>query len=158
VEGFLKHYAFINDTILRMVSAVPDDGWDWSPRSGMWTFRQLFVHIANGRHVWLHLIDDEQTPVVDPSMTVEDITELLRASWERIEAFGRDAGMMATTYDYGRRGVLTGAEVITSRLVHDVHHRSEILSYLAQLGIEAAQIQGFERYGPQPDPLSFHTP
>jgi uncharacterized damage-inducible protein DinB len=158
VEGFLRHYAFVNDTILRLIDHVPDERHDWAPAPEMWSFRQLFVHIANGRDVWLHGLGEEVTPAVDARLDLDAIAQMIGDSWQRLVTFARDPAKMAATYDFGRRGVLSGEDVVTSRLVHDVHHRAEILSYLAQLGVPATEVEGFERYGPQPDPLTVRTP
>jgi uncharacterized damage-inducible protein DinB len=157
VEAFLTYYASINESILRLVDRVPADKVDWSPRSDMWGFRQLFVHISNARHYWLDLVGEERAPVVTPTLTLAEIAVMIRESFDRLADFARDEASVGATYEIGSRGAIPGAHIVYSRLTHDVHHRAEILAYLAELGTPAERIEGFEHYGPQPDPLGPST-
>jgi uncharacterized damage-inducible protein DinB len=140
IEDYLRYHAGINDSILAMIDHIPDDQLDFASRPDSWTIKQILVHIARARHYWL---DSEGEPgqmsPLTSGVSRQTIKDLIAESWERFERYARkpDANLI----------------IVFSRLTHDVHHRSEVLSALATLGVPANVIDGFEHYGPQPDPL-----
>lgn len=140
------HWAAVSDHLIELVDAIPDDKLDWSPTPEQWNFRGLFVHIAGARHHWLAnaVHDREDTPdLIAGCQTKEGLKEQLRLSWERLERFLSDAEKLAAVYEppdgdpeYLDPALFDGHFIAYHRLVHDIHHRADIMQRLALLGIE----------------------
>lgn len=75
--------------------------------------------------------------------TKDGIKQELRASWEMVERFLSDPAKLDATYDntstddfYKRDPEdYTGHYIAYHRFAHDLHHRSTIIGYLAELGV-----------------------
>jgi len=91
--------------------------------------------------------------------TKEGLKQELRASWEMLARFLSDPAKLDATYNpYGpvdlryvdEPEAYTGHYIAYHRFAHDLHHRSTIIGYLAQLGVSlAASASAHSR--PRPD-------
>ncbi|HXK33687.1 MAG TPA: hypothetical protein VNM91_06735 [Dehalococcoidia bacterium] len=43
----------VHDDIVRIVSLVPEDRMNWTPKEDLWNFRGILIHIADARDRWL---------------------------------------------------------------------------------------------------------
>ena len=136
-------WATFNDELIRLVDYVPEDKISWSPKSELWNFRGILLHLADARDNWLgHDVGDgvEWTAVWHVVRTKPEIQEALRRTWARLERFLSDASLLDATYDIADPGQppeqKPGHWIAFHLLEHDIHHRADILHYLALLGIE----------------------
>ncbi len=140
-------WAGITDHLVEIVDHVSDDQLDWAPDAKSWSMRVLLVHIMGARHHWLAnaVKDGEPTPdFVNPSRTKDGLKEQLRLSWERLTRFVCDQQKLDALYEppgydppyAGDPAIFNGHFIAYHRLVHDVHHRGDILHRLALLGVE----------------------
>jgi uncharacterized damage-inducible protein DinB len=143
------HWATLTDHLIEVVDAIPDDKMNWSPSPGQWNFRGILLHIAGARHHWLANViqDGEPTPdLFGQGQTRAGLSKQLRLSWERLARFVSSPAKLAAIYEppkgdpepdyYGDPSKFDGHFIAYHRLVHDVHHRADLLQYLAILGIE----------------------
>jgi uncharacterized damage-inducible protein DinB len=140
-------WARMNEQLISLVDAIPDDKLNWSPQPQLWNFRGVLIHIAGARDTWMGGIvqDGDTSPsTYETARSKDDIKRAYRRTWERMERFLCDPAKVAATY----RGVhpdnepysLTGHWIAYHLLEHDIHHRSDVFHYLALLGIEHPQV------------------
>ena len=135
-------WARFNDGLVRLVDYVPDDQINWSPKPELWNFRGILLHIADARDGWLG--GDVKDGVIAPNVwqtvrTKAEIQGAFRRTWERLERFLADQQKLDATYaDEGE--AVTGHWIAFHLLEHDIHHRADILHYLALLGIETPDV------------------
>jgi uncharacterized damage-inducible protein DinB len=135
-----------------LAGAVPADKWDWSPEPRFWNFRGIFLHIVGARY---YVADDREVPGFwRLGQTVDGLKEQLRVSWTRLSRFLTDeaaldgsdprAGGPPSQFfsgpEYRDPAVSNGHYVAWHRMVHDIHHRADILHYLDILGVDLSAI------------------
>ncbi len=131
----------LNEQLIELVEHIPDKRFDWAPKPEMWSFRRLFVHVAEAREQWMTraINDGEQNLVGERVLSVEQIKDALRDTWERIERTFTDQSKLDATYKdkwWAKAPLYNGHWVAFHLLEHDIHHRADMLMYLAMLGIE----------------------
>jgi len=135
-------WARLNDELIRLVDYVPDEKFDWSPMPELWNFRGILLHVASARDNWLgrDLKDGIDAPDVRGTVrTKPEIQQAYRRTWDRLEAFLRDEAKLDATYTTPWE-VTNGHWIAFHALEHDIHHRADILHYLALLGIETPEV------------------
>jgi uncharacterized damage-inducible protein DinB len=135
----------LNDGLVQLVDHVPDGKLDWSPRPPLWSFRRSFWHLAEARDQWMNrAINDGQPNIAGgEDVTKQEIRDLLHGTWQRMERTLSDQAKLDATYRdrYWREAPdYTGHRVAFHLLEHDIHHRADMLLYLALLGIETPQV------------------
>lgn len=131
-------WARFNEELIKLVDFVPEDKMNWSPKPALWNFRRILMHIAATRDNWLKgaVKDGIEAPdVYRTARTRLDFQEAYRRTWSRLERFLTNAHQLDATYD-DDEGPVTGHWIAFHLLEHDIHHRADILHYLALLGIE----------------------
>jgi uncharacterized damage-inducible protein DinB len=135
-------WARLNDELIRLVEYVPNDKMNWSPKPGLWNFRGILLHIAAARDIWLSrdVKDGIDAPdVVRTVRTKAEIQQALRRTWDRLAAFLRDQAKLDATYTTPWETV-SGHWIAFHALEHDIHHRTDILHYLALLDIKTPDV------------------
>ena len=138
----VPYWARLNDELIRLVDYIPDDKLDWSPRPELWNFRGILLHIASARDIWLSRDVRDGVDVPDVGQTVPTKAEIqgtYARTWERLEAFLRDARKLDATYTTPWE-TASGHWIAFHALEHDIHHRADIFHYLALLGIEHPEV------------------
>ena len=136
----------VNDMLIELVDVVPEDRMDWSPKPELWGFRAIFVHLAEAREQWMtRAIADGEPNTADWTSVREKaaIQDALRRTWARIEPTIADQAKMDATYKdrwWKEAPPRDGHWVAFHLLEHDIHHRADLLMYLALLGIETPQV------------------
>jgi uncharacterized damage-inducible protein DinB len=136
----LPTWKLVNGTLIELVNFVPDDRMEWSPKPELWSFHHLFLHLAEAREQWMNrAIHDGETDIdvyknVDSK---EEIKTAFVATWERIVRSFSDQGKLDARYRdrlWAGAPLRSGHWVAFHLLEHDIHHRADILTYLALLG------------------------
>ncbi|MEX2245990.1 MAG: DinB family protein [Dehalococcoidia bacterium] len=140
-------WANLNQSLIRLVDHVPEDRINWSPKPELWNFRGILLHIADARDNWLgSTVRDgtEWTAVWHKVRSKPEIQEAFRRTWTRLERFLSDPALLDATYDTVDAGeppdMKPGHWIAFHLLEHDIHHRADILHYLALLGIETPDV------------------
>lgn len=135
-------WARFNDQFIRLVDYIPDDKMDWSPKPELWNFRGILLHVVSARDNWLHRDVKDGLEAPDVLRTVHtkgEIQQALRRTWERLAAFLHDEAKLDATYTTPWE-TTNGHWLAFHALEHDVHHRADILHYLALLGVETPDV------------------
>src|SRR6185295_14934931 len=136
----------LNDMLLELVDHVPDDRMEWSPRPGLWTFRHIFQHLCEAREQWMNRAINDGDTDIDIYANVhtrDEIKSAFRETWRRIERVFADQARLDATYQdryWAEAPLRNGHWVAFHLLEHDIHHRADMLLYLALLGIETPQV------------------
>jgi uncharacterized damage-inducible protein DinB len=135
----------LNDDLGRLVDYIPDENLDWSPAPGLWGFRRLFWHLAEARDQWMNraINDGQQDVAGNEDVTKEDLRDLLRGTWQRIESTLSDQVKLDATYKdrwWSGAPPMSGHWVAFHLLEHDIHHRADMFLYLTLLGIDTPQV------------------
>jgi uncharacterized damage-inducible protein DinB len=131
----------LNDGLIELVERVPNDKMDWTPKAGLWSFRDILLHLPSGRDVWLSrdVKDGIETPDLNTVRNNVEIQGAYHRTWERLQPFLMDVNKLDATYPT-RRGSKSGHWIAFHLLEHEIHHRSEILHYLAMLDISTPDV------------------
>lgn len=142
----LPIWANLNGMLIELVDFVPDDNLQWSPMPELWSFQHLFLHLSEAREQWMNrAIADGETDIgiYENVHSKEQIKTALRDTWLRIERVFRDQARLDATYRdryWDGAPLRSGHWVAFHLLEHDIHHRADVLLYLALLGIQTPQV------------------
>ena len=134
-------WARLSDDLITLVDCVPEDQMNWSPRPNLWNFRGILLHIAGARDNWMGRVvkDGDPAPsVYETTRSKAEIQREFRRTWERVTRFLADPARLAAQYQEDE--LVTGHWIAFHLLEHDIHHRADILHYLALLGIETPEV------------------
>ena len=138
-----EYWATVNDDLIKIVDAIPDEKLNWTPKPELWNFRGILLHIASARDGWLggEVADgDTAKSVYETTRSKSEIQREYRRTWQRLERFLRDPVKLDATYKFRDND---GSELDESAnghwiawhlAEHDIHHRADLLHYLALLG------------------------
>ena len=141
------YWAEITDHLVQLVDIIPAAEINWSPAPGEWNFRGIYLHILGNRRFWSTVVSgvSDTTDLVAAVQTADGIKQELRRSWERLSVLLGDRARLDAHYtlpagddSYAayESGPFDGHRIAYVVLVHDVHHRSDILRNLGLLGVE----------------------
>jgi uncharacterized damage-inducible protein DinB len=140
-------WARFNEGLIRLVDYVPEDRINWSPKPELWNFRGILLHIAGARDNWLGegIHDGVEAPNVWQTVRSKDeIKASFARTWDRLALFLADGAKLDASYEVQDPGqpveMATGHWIAFHLLEHDIHHRADILHYLALLGIETPDV------------------
>ena len=134
----------LNEQLIELIDHVPDDRLDWSPNPTLWSFYRLFLHLAEAREQWMtRRFADGDVNTIERDLEnqrpgKDELRGALRRTWERVERTIGDQVKLDATYKdlwWKEAPLYDGHWVAFHLLEHDIHHRAEMLMYLAQLGI-----------------------
>jgi uncharacterized damage-inducible protein DinB len=131
----------LNRQLIELVEEVPDEHIDWSPKPELWSFRRILVHLCEAREQWMTraISDGEPNYVGQRALSKPEIRDALRDTWQRVErSIGDQAKLDAVYKDrwWDKAPLYNGHWVAFHLLEHDIHHRADILVYLALLGVD----------------------
>ena len=139
--------------LVRLVTALPEPGFDFKPQPELMTARELVVHIAEAERSWVHCVlegateEDWVVPHDDPALgyrlvvDAPDHASLLAMleRWHRpTQAWlDRPDSELAHEVDSEAKGRRYTVHWILDRVhEHEIHHRAQLGVYLRMLGIE----------------------
>lgn len=147
------YWADLTDHLVELVGCFSPDQLGWQPAPNEWSAKQIVLHIVAARDHWMaNAIKDggAQADVAEEGKTGDVLQDMLRASWSRLTAnLLSQPEKLAAVYSpppYDDPGYLDpprfdGYWIAYHRLVHDVHHRADILRYAEQLGIDTSSVR-----------------
>jgi uncharacterized damage-inducible protein DinB len=142
----LPTWRLLNGMLIELVDHVPDDRMQWSPKPDLWSFQHIFQHLAEAREQWMVRAIDDGEPNIDVYANVhskDEIKDALQCTWERIERTFSDQARLDASYQdrwWKEAPLRTGHWLAFHLLEHDIHHRADLLLYLALLDIETPQV------------------
>ena len=148
VNAFIEYFEGVRRRTINFIRAVPPNRIDWSPREGEFSCGDIVRHLAAAEKMFVGAAVEGRW---EYSGHDRSLTGSLEEATAHLEAC--HSGAMTTlrgmddTDLYQPRPTLNGPPVKAWRLLmamveHEVHHRSQLATYLALLGIEPPQIYG----------------
>jgi uncharacterized damage-inducible protein DinB len=148
VPAFQSYFESVRRRTLNFCHIVPDDRVDWAPQPGEFTFGDVVRHLAACEQMFVTVAITGRWayPGHERSLGAD-----LRGALGYLEACHTSAMAALGTLsdaDLGRtRDAIGGHPIKIWRLLmlmaeHEVHHRSQISSYLSLIGVEPPQIYG----------------
>ena len=131
-------------------SGIPAERIDWAPRAGEYTCGDIVRHVAAAETMFVGAVVDGHwryaghIRAVAPTLTAA----LAHLDAGHVEASARLRGLADSALQQTRPSLEPGARAVhTWRLLlamveHEVHHRSQLASYLTLMGVEAPDIFG----------------
>jgi len=148
--AFADYFEGVRHRTRHFVGAVPSDRADWAPRAGEYTCGDIVRHLAACELMFVGAVVDgawrypgherETAPTLQAALAHLDACHA-RASTQ-LRALAADA-LNATRppLEPGARPVRAW-RLLMAMTEHEVHHRSQLASYLTWMGIEAPDIFG----------------
>lgn len=148
VEEFIGYLESVRRRTISYIRTIPDDRADWAPRPGELTFGDLIRHLAASEQMfcgvavagrWSYPGHERQ---LGPSIT-EALAYLEAAHTSAVAAL---ASLQPSELDATRPAIdgrpIKVWRVLMLQIEHEIHHRSQIASYLSAIGVEPPQIYG----------------
>jgi uncharacterized damage-inducible protein DinB len=137
----VPHWESVQRDLLAVIDLIPDDRMDWSPKPELWNFRGILLHVVSARDYWMGKIvgDGDRAPsVYETAHSPGDIKRECARAWERLGRFLSDPARLDREYE--EDAVVSGHWIAFHVLEHDIHHRADLLHYLALLDIATPEI------------------
>jgi uncharacterized damage-inducible protein DinB len=151
VEGFIRYFDGIRRRTLNFAREIPHERIDWSPQEDTFTCGDILRHLAAVEMITIHAVVHDHWQAYpghdkDQAANLEEIIKYLEAS------HADSMSMLRTLPDAALnlpRPAITGRQIkawqlLMSVIEHEVHHRSQLASYLEMMGIEPPQIYGLQ--------------
>jgi len=148
VAEFARYFDGIRRRTWAAVDRVSPDLLGWAPRPGEMTCGEIVRHVAGAERFFVtKVVEDRFTEDLAPGAPLD-----LAATRARLESVHREqmARLEQPSDDTLRapRRDLDGGTVKAWRFLmamveHEIHHRSQLDSYLAEVGVEPPQLYGW---------------
>ena len=110
------YWASLNDDLITITDAIPDDKLNWTPKPELWNFRGILLHIASARDGWLgNEIADRDTAKSDVDLP-----------WQ------------------GKSFYFPKSFFLVHAIEHAVEHRTEIRLALASAGVATPDLDAWK--------------
>jgi len=146
---FLNYFDKVHQRTMNVVRAIPPDQVDWRFREGKFTLGDLVRHIAAAnRYIFVEVARGNRSAYAgcgkELGASYEEILRFVeqmnRESLEILKGFSAgDLNRKCTTPDGAS---ITTWKWLRSMIEHEVHHRGQIFTYLALLGVASPPLYG----------------
>ena len=150
VSAFADYFEGVRHRTRHFVGSVPADRVDWTPRSGEYTCGDIVRHLAACETMFVGAVVDGawRYPGHERPMAPSLEAALAQLAAGHTQATARLRTLADGALDETRPPLEPGARPVRAwRLLlamteHEVHHRSQLASYLTWMGVEAPDIFG----------------
>ncbi len=161
IQRFLSYYERIRQRTMRVVACIPPEKIDWTYQEGKFSFGDLLRHIAAlERYMFAENFRGKPScyPGHGPELarTHAEVVDFMQEMHTETVAIigGLQNGALQSKCTTPGGGAIAIWKWMRAMIEHEVHHRAQIYTYLAMLGIETPPLYGlteeevFERSGP----------
>jgi uncharacterized damage-inducible protein DinB len=147
---FTDYFDGVRRRTVHFFQAIPAGRIDWQPQAGEYTCGDIVRHVAASERMFVGAVVEGQwrypghdralAPTLEAALA--DLDSAHAASGPRLRAL--DAAALAATrpaLEPGARPVRAW-RLLLAMVEHEVHHRSQLASYLTWMGLEAPDIFG----------------
>lgn len=151
IESFIKYFENIRKRTIKVVSCIPKEKVNWSPKKGRMTFGDIIRHLALAeRYIFVEIVKNNVNiyPGFDQDgpRDYDDVLTFLE------EKHKESMAILHSMEDFellkkinSPDGVpITAWKWLRAMVEHEVHHRGTIYSNLALLDIKTPPIFGLE--------------
>jgi uncharacterized damage-inducible protein DinB len=144
----LLPFSGLQEQVLALAKAVPEEKYGWRPGSGVRSFKEVFLHIVNGNRLLMNIADnapaadalkkqiEENSKAEEAAVTKEKVIQMLTESFNTVkEALdgARPAALNRSVDFFGtattRRGMFTTIDT------HIAEHLGQLIAYSRVNGI-----------------------
>jgi uncharacterized damage-inducible protein DinB len=148
VADFVRYFEGVRRRTLATVERVSPDVLDRAPRPGEFTCGEIVRHLTGAERFFVtKVLEDRFTADLDPGPPLDRAETLTRLATVHRRETARLAAMPDARLAVPLRdldgGTVTAWRFLMAMVEHEVHHRSQLDSYLAELGIEPPQLYGY---------------
>jgi uncharacterized damage-inducible protein DinB len=150
MNAFIDYFGSIRRRTLNYIRALPPDQIGWSPKPGEYTCADILRHFAAAEQMYVALVKERRWRYPGHGQAAETTLEALVMHLESVHT-----GSMAALKALGdevlmqpRPSFLAGSPPVKvwrwlmAMAEHEIHHRSQLASYLMLMGRDAPQIYG----------------
>jgi uncharacterized damage-inducible protein DinB len=149
-SGFADYFEGVRRRTRDFFSAIPADHIDWAPKPGEYSCGDIVRHVAAAEAMFVGAAVDGRWRYAGHDRAEAPTLEaaLARLDTGHAGASARLRGLAAGALEQTQPSLEPGARPVrTWRLLlamveHEVHHRSQLASYLTWMGVEAPDIFG----------------
>jgi uncharacterized damage-inducible protein DinB len=146
--AFIQYFERVRARTMAFVDAIPLEKMDWSPRAGEYSCGDLVRHLASVEtmDVEAALGNGWRYPGHAPSLGESHaaarayLHDTHARMMERLRTLP-DAGLTTRRGDLEERPVAVW-RILMAMVEHEIHHRSQLAAYLAELGVQPPQLFG----------------
>ena len=150
VPAFTEYWDGVRRRTVGFFRMIPSDMIDWAPRAGEYTCGDIVRHVATSESMFTGVVAaavwryDGHGRTLGASLEQGlALLEARHAAALRVLANAGDAALAAARppLEPGGRPI-RGWRVLMAMCEHEVHHRSQLASYLTLMGVDAPDIFG----------------
>lgn len=148
IPAFINYFDGIRNRTLNYINTIPADKIDWSPRDGELTCGDIIRHLAAGEKMFCGVVANGKWEYAGHDKNLAATRDGLIAYLGKIH--DESINVLRTVDDLQLnqpRPALKGGSVkawrwLMAMVEHEVHHRSQLASYLSLMGITPPHIYG----------------
>ena len=149
LDTFLEYFDKVHQRTMRVARCAPPSQLDWSFREGAFTLGDLLRHMAAmKRHMFVETYRGQpnryagcsKNLAVGYDQTMALMENLQRESVDIISNVGAEGLVRKCTTPDGAS--ITGWKWLRSMVEHEIHHRGQVYTYLALLGVRTPPLYG----------------
>jgi uncharacterized damage-inducible protein DinB len=149
-KDFVKYFRGLRRRTVQVLDAVPPDKADWTPAPGEFTPVEIVRHLASVVEMYTIIIEENRWTYAghgpELSRTWPEALAYLERTTEaclaRLEAL--PAGVLQAKRDTMGERPVSAWRFLMLMVEHEVHHRSQLATYLTLMGIEPPQMAGLK--------------
>jgi uncharacterized damage-inducible protein DinB len=150
VRGFTEYFEGVRRRTIGFVRALPADRMDWTPKPGEYTAGDIICHVAACEPMFVGAALDRPWRYAgherERGTTLEQALGYLdachTAAGTLLAGAGDDAlAAVVPSLEPGARPIKAW-RLLMAMTEHEVHHRSQLASYLTWMGVEAPDVFG----------------
>lgn len=145
-DDLIKYVTNVHARTFEAVQRLDDAHLGWRPAPGEFSAAELVQHIINTRLYNLEGIQQKRQRYrgheVPEGTTAHDLERLTLRSGKKVVAGMVDADLDAVIPNLAGEAFPAWRRVIGGLIEHEVHHRSQLCSYLSAMGIEPPALYG----------------
>lgn len=148
VAEFVRYFDGVRRRTLVAVDRLTPDLLRWRPRPGEWTCGDIVRHVAGAERFFVtKVLEDRWTDDLDPGAPLDldgtraRLDAIHREQMERLAARPDDR-LQHRLRDLDG-GTVRAWRFLMAMVEHEVHHRSQLDSWLSAAGAEAPQLYGY---------------
>jgi uncharacterized damage-inducible protein DinB len=150
VPAFVDYSDGVRRRTREFFGVIPADRVDWAPRVGEYSCGDIVRHVAATETMFVGAVVDGrwEYPGHERSVAPTLVAALARLDAGHAEATARLRGLADAELGETRPALEPGARpvrawrLLLAMVEHEVHHRSQLASYLTWMGLEAPDIFG----------------
>jgi uncharacterized damage-inducible protein DinB len=151
VESFIRYFTGIRRRTVTFAQAIPARQIDWSPKAGEFTCGDILRHLAAIETMTVQVVvagDWPPYPGHDRSLAgrLEEVIAYVHSN--HVQAMAQLATLPDPELLQPRPAIdgrpLKAWRLLMAMIEHEVHHRSQLASYLFLMGVEPPQIFGLD--------------